>query len=211
MEILNIGSTATLQKVKKELINSGLLEQEQRGLNMANRLYLLEPIVEEEDIYEIIEDETDEIKDLSQKEDLYEQKLTESISSRKSLVPQGNSLSKLPISENGSLDNERLDIQKLNTNDTDLSKTNKDFKDNKDWKNQNDLLISGIDKINQDIVTNSVPSLFSRGRVFLLFKIFHPVNHWNWLKIFIMQIRFSGVKEIFYFHMNHFTTTFSNV
>ena len=168
MEILNIGSTATLQKVKKELINSGLLEQEQRGLNMANRLYLLEPIVEEEDIYEIIDDETDEIKDLSQKEDLYEQKLTESISSRKSLVPQGNSLSKLPFSENGSLDNERLDIQKLNTNDTDLSKTNKDFKDNKDWKEQNDLLISGIDKINKDIVTNSVPSLFSRGASFFI-------------------------------------------
>ena len=65
----------------------------------------------------------------------------------KSLVTQGNSLSKLPFSENGSLDNERLDVQKMNTNDTDLSKTNKDFKDNKDWKNQNDLLISGIDKM----------------------------------------------------------------
>ncbi len=86
----------------------------------------------------------------------------------KSLAGQGNSLSKLPISENGSLDNERLDVQKMNTNDTDLSKTNKDFKDNKDWKNQNDLLISGIDKINQDIVTNSVPSLFSRGASFFI-------------------------------------------
>ena len=82
-------------------------------------------------------------------------------------MTQGNSLSKLPFSENGSLDNERLDVQKMNTNDTDLSKTNKDFKDNKDWKNQNDLLISGIDKINQDIVTNSVPWLFSRGQVFI--------------------------------------------
>lgn len=84
-------------------------------------------------------------------------------------MPQGNSLSKLPFSESGSLDNERLDVQKMNTNDTDLSKTNKDFKDNKDWKNQNDLLISGIDKINQDIVTNSVPLLFSRGASFYLF------------------------------------------
>ena len=82
-------------------------------------------------------------------------------------MPQGNSLSKLPFSESGSLDSERLDVQKLNTNDTDFSKTNKDFKDNKDWKEQNDLLISGIDKINQDIVTNSVPSLFSRGQVFI--------------------------------------------
>ena len=59
-------------------------------------------------------------------------------------MPQGNSLSKLPFSENGSLDNERLDVQKMNTNDTDLSKTNKD------WKNQNDLLISGIEN-NLDI------------------------------------------------------------
>ena len=65
-------------------------------------------------------------------------------------MPQGNSLSKFPFSENGSLDNERLDVQKMNTNDTDLSKTNKDFKDNKDWKNQNDLLISGIEN-NLDI------------------------------------------------------------
>ena len=84
-------------------------------------------------------------------------------------MPQGNSLSKLPFSESGSLDNERLDVQKLNTNDTDFSKTNKDIKDNKDWKEQNDLLISGIDKINQDIVTTSVPSLFSRGASFFYY------------------------------------------
>ena len=84
-------------------------------------------------------------------------------------MTQGNSLSKLPFSESGSLDNERLDVQKLNTNDTDFSKTNKDIKDNKDWKEQNDLLISGIDKINQDIVTNSVPSLFSRGGEFFYY------------------------------------------
>ena len=42
-------------------------------------------------------------------------------------MTQGNSLSKLPFSESGSLDNERLDVQKLNTNDTDFSKTNKDL------------------------------------------------------------------------------------
>lgn len=84
-------------------------------------------------------------------------------------MPQGNSLSKLPFSESGSLDNERLDVQKLNTNDTDFNKTNKDIKDNKDWKEQNDLLITGIDKINQDIVTNSVPSLFSRGGEFFYY------------------------------------------
>ena len=59
-------------------------------------------------------------------------------------MTQGNSLSKLPFSESGSLDNERLDVQKLNTNDTDFSKTNKDIKDNKDWKEQNDLLISEL-------------------------------------------------------------------
>ena len=87
-------------------------------------------------------------------------------------MTQGNSLSKLPFSESGSLDNERLDVQKLNTNDTDFSKTNKDIKDNKDWKEQNDLLISGIDKINQDIVTNSVPWLFSRGEFFYYLKSF---------------------------------------
>ncbi len=104
---------------------------------MANRLYLLEPVIEEKDIYEIVEDETDEIKDLNQKEALYEKKTIESISSRKSLSSQGSSLY------------ERLDVHKVNTKDTDLNKTNKD------WKNQNDLLISGIDKNNQDIVTNS--------------------------------------------------------
>ncbi len=120
-------------------------------------------------------------------------------------MPQGNSLSKLPFSESGSLDNERQDVQKMNTNDTDFSKTNKDFKDNKDWKNQNDLLISGIDKINQDVVTNSVPSLFSRGgRVFLLFKIFHPVNHWYGFKfLFLFKTKFNHCDTIafsrFYF------------
>ena len=47
-----------------------------------------------------------------------------------------------------------------------MNYSGKDIKDNKDWKEQNDLLISGIDKINQDIVTNSVPWLFSRGEFF---------------------------------------------
>lgn len=151
MKILNIGSTATLQKVKKELIEAGLLEQEQRGLNMSNRLYLLEPIVEEKDVYKIIEDETEEIQDLDQKEEMYNQKISESFKDSKSLDTQGNSLSKQPFSESGNLDNERLDVQKLNTNDTEFNKTNKDIKDNKDWKTQNDLLTSGIDKNVQDI------------------------------------------------------------
>ena len=58
---------------------------------------------------------------------------------------------------------ERQDVHKVNTNDTDSINTTKDFKDNKDWKKQNDLLISGIDKINQDFVTNSV-FRFQQGR-----------------------------------------------
>lgn len=151
MEILNIGSSATLQKIKKELVDVGLLEQEQRGFNMANRLYLLEPVVEEADLYKIIEDETEEIQDMRQKEEAYKQKVEEIAYEGKPLDTQGSSFSKQPFSESGSSKNELQDVQKVNTNKTDFNNTLfKDSKDSKDRKTQNDLLTAGIEKNSQD-------------------------------------------------------------
>src|SRR5699024_5910963 len=51
-EILNL-SKPTIIKIKKELVNTGLLEQKRRGLNKPNLLYLMKPDITENDIYEI--------------------------------------------------------------------------------------------------------------------------------------------------------------
>ncbi|MBC1851006.1 hypothetical protein HCA21_15175, partial [Listeria seeligeri] len=61
-DILNIKSNSTLQSVKNELIVANLMSQERRGLNKANRLYLLRPIVRNEDIYSIARLEADTVE-----------------------------------------------------------------------------------------------------------------------------------------------------
>ncbi|MEK5394060.1 replication initiator protein A [Margalitia sp. FSL K6-0131] len=61
MEILNIKSETTITKIKKELEKAKLLEQRRMGLTVPNRLYLLKPIVTEEDIYKI--DKTEAVPD----------------------------------------------------------------------------------------------------------------------------------------------------
>lgn len=53
MQILNIGSNTTLSNIKKELIKTGLLESVRQGVNQCNKLYLLYPVVTDEDVYRI--------------------------------------------------------------------------------------------------------------------------------------------------------------
>jgi len=55
MKMLNIKSETTLVNVKKELEKASLIEQERIGFNRPNKIYLLYPIVEEDDIYKIDE------------------------------------------------------------------------------------------------------------------------------------------------------------
>lgn len=139
MTILNIASTSTLNKVKKELLEAKLLEQEKRGLNKANRLYLLNPDVSMSDIYEIKHQENNLISELEDKE--FGSTTEERTEEASTLDNKGHSIIERPFSESGRSKNERQDVRKSNTNDTDLNET-KDFKDNKDTKERslpNDL------------------------------------------------------------------------
>src|SRR5699024_7059319 len=53
MKVLKIGSNTTLQLIKKELIKAKLIETEKQGVSRADKMYLLYPIVEDEDIEKI--------------------------------------------------------------------------------------------------------------------------------------------------------------
>lgn len=53
MKVLKIGSNTTLQLIKKELIKAGLIQTEKQGVSRADKMYLLYPIVEDEDIEKI--------------------------------------------------------------------------------------------------------------------------------------------------------------
>lgn len=128
MSILNISSTSTLNKVKKELLEAKLLEQEKRGLNKANRLYLLNPQVSMDDIYEIKHQEENLISELEDKEFGNPDSDDETL---ETLDNSGHSKIERPFSESGRSKIERQDVRKSNTNDTDYSET-KDIKDNKD-------------------------------------------------------------------------------
>lgn len=57
MEVLNIGSTATVTKIKKELEYVGLLEQRRVGFKKPNRLYLYHPVPSITDAQQILKNE----------------------------------------------------------------------------------------------------------------------------------------------------------
>lgn len=101
MKLLNINSKTTLSKIKKELEDAQLIKQERIGLNKPNKLYLLYPIIEEEDIYKI-----DEFENYGQKEE----------NSSESLEAQGSP-------ENGRPENGLPDVQKMDSSNTDSSNT----------------------------------------------------------------------------------------
>lgn len=67
-EILNIKSKTTISNIKKELVIAGLIDDVRQGFNKPNRLYLINPDVEQEDIYKIIDDENIKLPDPKEKE-----------------------------------------------------------------------------------------------------------------------------------------------
>src|SRR5699024_6067298 len=102
-EILNL-SKPTIIKIKKELVNTGLLEQKRRGLNKPNLLYLMKPDITENDIYEIQQSENDEeSSSIKEVKNFNFQKLNNfTTRSKESLL---------------------LDIKNFNSNDTDINDT----------------------------------------------------------------------------------------
>jgi len=92
--ILNINSRTTIAKIKKELITAELIEQKQVGYNQPNKLYLLYPEINDDDILKIDENET-------------------------VVIPIKDGCPK-----NGRPENEHSDVQKMNTSNTDINNTN---------------------------------------------------------------------------------------
>lgn len=111
MKMLNINSEATLVKVKKELVNSGLIEQFRQGFNRPNKMYLLYPEIVMEDIYKI-----DEFENYTTEPDgTVNQNIGENGSA---LEPQGTLKNEAPK-------NEVPELQKMKPNNTEFNNTEK--------------------------------------------------------------------------------------
>ena len=109
MTMLNIGSRTTMAKIKKELEDTGLIEIVKQGLNRPNKMYLLYPEVNIDDVYKI-----DEFDNYTLAADEAATENNEKM--RSSLEPQGSPLSGRP--KNGP-----PDVQIMNPSNTDLSNT----------------------------------------------------------------------------------------
>ena len=104
MKILNC-KKEKLSKIKKALQDKGLLVQKRRGFNKTNILYLLKPIVTDEDIY-LLDREENEVETYCDKE--VRKSNTEKFENR---TPRSSKI-------------ERREVRKSNTNDTDFNNTN---------------------------------------------------------------------------------------
>lgn len=99
-EILQISSRTTITKVKDELVEAELIEQQRLGFNKPNKLYLLYPEITTEDINKI-----DELENYE-----YQQKERESLDNK-------------GCPKNGRPKNEHQDVQKMDTNNTEYINT----------------------------------------------------------------------------------------
>lgn len=108
MDILNIKSETTLSKIKKELEDVELIEQQKIGFNRPNKIYLLYPVIEEADIYEM------------DKMENYQEEAKENEKEPKNHARQGTP-------KNGAPKNGAPYPQKVESSNTDLSDT--DFKE----------------------------------------------------------------------------------
>ncbi|WP_432356107.1 replication initiator protein A [Sporosarcina sp. A2] len=109
MEMLNITSEATVVKIKKELVNAGLIEQFRQGYNRPNKMYLLYPEVVMDDIYKI-----DEFENYSTEPDGTSKQIEGEQAS--ALEPQGTSKNEAPK-------NEVPELQKMKPSNTELNNT----------------------------------------------------------------------------------------
>lgn len=118
--ILNVHNTK-LGKIKKELSEAGLLEQVRCGQGRPNKLYLMNPKVTKEDVYEIKKQE-ENIDETCHNND----------------VPKSDFLkSQNRISRNPKV--ESLEIPKSDTNDTELKDTDISDIDYSDTNDMNDI------------------------------------------------------------------------
>lgn len=134
MKLLNIKSTATLSKVKKELEAAQLIQNERTGMNKPNKMYLLYPEIDDNDIEAIEAFES----------------YHHDFETHESVVGQGDSKNEGPenspqsLGRKGCLKNESSDVQKMNTSNTEYIDT-RDTKDTRDTEKAN---MQDIQKIN---------------------------------------------------------------
>ncbi|MGV3125176.1 replication initiator protein A [Staphylococcus epidermidis] len=103
MSILNLGKNKIV-KIKKELENVNLLEQKRQGLNKPNKLYLMKPDVNINDIYKIQESEN--IIKANDDAEVYK-----------------TNFQKSQKQTSRSLQNKLLEVSKTNSNDTEFNDT----------------------------------------------------------------------------------------
>jgi len=119
--ILNASKPKVI-KIKKELENTELLEQKRLGLNRPNMLYLMKPIVNENDIYKLSEEEKQLTESSNGKEvKIFNfQKLNNFTSGSKDILPQ--EVNNFNSSDTEFSDTEFSDTEFSDTND--LNDTN---------------------------------------------------------------------------------------
>ncbi len=118
--ILNASKPKVI-KIKKELENTELLEQKRLGLNRPNMLYLMKPIVNENDIYKLSEEEKQPTESSNGKEvnNFNFQKLNNFTSGSKDILPQ--------------------EVNNFNSNDTEFSDTEFSDTEFSDMHDMNDV------------------------------------------------------------------------
>lgn len=115
MKLLNVKSKTTLSNIKKELENANLIESHRLGFNRPNKMYLLYPEINEDDIYAI-----DELEE-------YEYQEYERDNNSQSQSGQGST-------ESGRPKNGLQEVQKVDSNDTYFNNTDLKELDTKDTK-----------------------------------------------------------------------------
>lgn len=150
-------SKSTLLRVKKRLKDANLLDEEITG--RANRLYLIEPELSNKEEAEYILNTEEELlinKTKMTKEQ--KEKISAAMLNNKNAKKETGVHFKTSSEKSGDVLNRNFRssiMENQKSLNWDPSKNNlvrgiKDIKDNKDWENQNDLLTSGIENI-QDI------------------------------------------------------------
>ncbi|MCG1487138.1 replication initiator protein A [Staphylococcus epidermidis] len=131
--ILNASKPKVI-KIKKELENTELLEQKRLGLNRPNMLYLMKPIVNENDIYKLNEEEKQLTESSNGKEvnNFNFQKLNNFTSGSKDILPQ--------------------EVNNFNSSDTEFSDT--EFSDT-EFSDTNDLNDTNTIKSEANVVFHS--------------------------------------------------------
>lgn len=130
MSILNLGKNKII-KIKKELESVNLLVQKRQGLNKPNMLYLMKPIVTEDDIYKIQESEN--LDKANNSKEVYKTNFQE-----------------FTIQTSGGLQNKLQEVDKTNSNDTDNNNTNNNNTDNNDLNNMSDNNINNSHSYHTD-------------------------------------------------------------